>query len=36
MKLLHIDTSIQGGNSVSRRVSAAIVDRLRETIPNSS
>ena len=34
MKLLHIDTSIQGGNSVSRRVSAAIVDRLRETIPN--
>jgi FMN-dependent NADH-azoreductase len=34
MKLLHIDTSIQGENSVSRQVSAAIVDRLRETIPN--
>ena len=34
MKLLHIDTSIQGENSVSRQVSAATVDRLRETIPN--
>jgi FMN-dependent NADH-azoreductase len=34
MKLLHIDTSIQGENSVSRQVSAAIVDRLRETFPN--
>ena len=30
MKLLHIDTSILGGHSVSRQVSAAIVDRLRK------
>jgi FMN-dependent NADH-azoreductase len=34
MKLLHIDTSITGENSVSRQVAAAIVERLRETIPN--
>jgi FMN-dependent NADH-azoreductase len=34
MKLLHIDTSILGGNSVSRQVSAAIVDRLKTTTPN--
>jgi FMN-dependent NADH-azoreductase len=33
MKLLHIDASILGDNSVSRRVSAAIVDRLREATP---
>jgi FMN-dependent NADH-azoreductase len=30
MKLLHIDASILGENSVSRRVSAAIVRRLRD------
>lgn len=30
-KLLHLDTSIQTGNSVSRRLSAAIVDRLKAT-----
>jgi len=33
MKLLHIDASILGDNSVSRRVSAAIVDRLRQANP---
>jgi FMN-dependent NADH-azoreductase len=33
MKLLHIDTSILGGDSVSRQVSGAIVDRLRRDIP---
>ncbi len=31
MKLLHIDSSILGDNSVSRAISAAIVSRLRET-----
>jgi FMN-dependent NADH-azoreductase len=30
MKLLHVDSSIIGGNSVSRVISAAIVARLRE------
>ena len=34
MKLLHIDASILGGNSVSRQVSAAVVDRLKTTTPN--
>lgn len=34
MKLLHIDTSILGGNSVSRQLSAAAVERLRKTTPN--
>lgn len=29
MKLLHVDASILGANSVSRQLSAAIVDRLR-------
>lgn len=29
MKLLHLDSSIQGENSVSRAVSAAVVERLR-------
>jgi FMN-dependent NADH-azoreductase len=33
MKLLHIDASILGDNSVSRQVSAAIVDRFRKTAP---
>ena len=33
MKLLHLDSSILGGNSVSRTLSAAIVARLRETSP---
>lgn len=33
MKLLHIDASILGGNSVSRQLSAAAVDRLRKTTP---
>jgi FMN-dependent NADH-azoreductase len=29
MKVLHLDSSIQGDNSVSRTVSAAVVDQLR-------
>src|SRR5437879_11349689 len=33
MKLLHIDSSVLGPHSVSRQVSAAIVDRLREATP---
>lgn len=33
MKLLHIDASILGDHSVSRRISAAIVDRLRGALP---
>ena len=34
MKLLHIDSSISGGQSVSRQLTASIVARLRETTPN--
>jgi len=34
MKLLHIDASILGDNSVSRRVSAAVVARLRAASPD--
>jgi FMN-dependent NADH-azoreductase len=34
MKLLHIDSSVLGPHSVSRQVSAAIVDRLRATTPS--
>ena len=33
MKLLHIDSSVLGSRSVSRQVSAAIVDRLRKATP---
>ncbi|NEW90820.1 NAD(P)H-dependent oxidoreductase [Rhodopseudomonas sp. BR0M22] len=33
MKLLHIDSSVLGSNSVSRQVTAAIVDRLRQAQP---
>ncbi|MBU6299266.1 MAG: FMN-dependent NADH-azoreductase [Alphaproteobacteria bacterium] len=33
MSLLHIDASILGANSASRRISAAIVDRLRKAGP---
>jgi FMN-dependent NADH-azoreductase len=33
MKLLHIDSSVLGPHSVSRQVSAAIVDRLRQANP---
>ena len=33
-KLLHIDSSVLGPHSVSRQVSAAIVQRLRQAIPN--
>jgi len=32
-KLLHIDSSVLGPHSVSRQLSAAIVDRLRQTTP---
>lgn len=34
MKLLHLDSSILGENSVSRALSAAVVDRLRSDIPD--
>ncbi|HEY3892440.1 MAG TPA: NAD(P)H-dependent oxidoreductase [Bradyrhizobium sp.] len=34
MKLLHIDSSVLGPHSVSRQVSAAIVDRLRQATPD--
>jgi FMN-dependent NADH-azoreductase len=34
MKLLHLDASILGANSVSRQVSAAVVDRLRRATPD--
>lgn len=34
MKLLHIDASILGGNSVSRQLSAAIVQRLKAATPD--
>ena len=33
MKLLHLDSSVLGANSVSRQLSAAAVDRLRKSIP---
>ena len=33
MKLLHIDSSVLGPHSVSRKISAAIVDRLRQSTP---
>jgi FMN-dependent NADH-azoreductase len=33
MKLLHIDSSVLGPHSVSRQVSAAIVDRLAKSTP---
>src|SRR6195952_560085 len=33
MKLLHIDSSVLGPHSVSRQVSAAIVERLRQSGP---
>ncbi len=33
MNLLHIDSSILGGNSVSRKLSADIVDKLRAATP---
>ena len=34
MKLLHIDSSILGDASVSRAVSAAVVDTLRQAVPD--
>jgi FMN-dependent NADH-azoreductase len=34
MRLLHIDASIQGANSASRRLSAAVVERLRKAVPD--
>jgi FMN-dependent NADH-azoreductase len=33
MKLLHIDSSILGGNSASRKLSAAMVEQLTQAIP---
>ena len=33
MKLLHIDSSVLGPHSVSRQVSAAVVERLRKANP---
>ncbi len=33
MKLLHLDSSIMGQGSASRAISAAVVERLRETYP---
>jgi FMN-dependent NADH-azoreductase len=34
MKLLHIDSSIQGSRSVSRQLTASIVARLKQTTPS--
>ena len=34
-KLLHIDSSVLGPHSVSRQLSAAIVDRLRQAAPGT-
>jgi FMN-dependent NADH-azoreductase len=34
MKLLHLDSSVLGPHSVSRQVSAAIVDRLKQATPS--
>lgn len=34
MKLLHLDSSINGDNSASRRISAAVVDHLRQADPS--
>src|SRR5437879_11592370 len=34
MQLLHIDSRVLGPHSVSRQVSAAIVDRLRQATPS--
>ena len=33
MNLLHLDASITGVNSISRRISAAVVERLRDATP---
>ena len=33
MKLLHLDSSILGGNSASRQLSAAVVDQLTKKTP---
>ncbi|MGH6827459.1 MAG: FMN-dependent NADH-azoreductase, partial [Rhizomicrobium sp.] len=33
MKLLHLDSSILGGNSASRKLSAAVVDQLIKATP---
>jgi FMN-dependent NADH-azoreductase len=36
MNLLHVDSSILGGNSVSRQLSAAVVEQLTAVIPGLS
>jgi FMN-dependent NADH-azoreductase len=33
MKLLHVDSSIQGATSVSRQISGAVVERFRSIVP---
>jgi FMN-dependent NADH-azoreductase len=34
MRLLHLDSSIQGASSASRAISATIADQLRSAVPN--
>ena len=34
MKLLHVDSSIQGAHSISRQLSAEIVAKLRQVTPD--
>jgi FMN-dependent NADH-azoreductase len=34
MKVLHIDSSISGSQSVSRQLSASVIERLKETAPD--
>jgi FMN-dependent NADH-azoreductase len=34
MKLLHVDSSIQGAHSISRKLSAEIVAKLRQVTPD--
>lgn len=36
MKILHIDSSILGGNSVSRLLSAKLVEKIKSTTPNTT
>ncbi len=36
MKLLHIDSSILGSNSISRQLSTSIVNKIKENTPNTS
>ena len=36
MKLLHLDSGILGDHSVTRRLSAALVDRIRREAPEAA